>query len=68
MDAEEAVEKGLEVVKKMGYLYATVTKVFYEKGFWIVIVESIVKKFRVKIDAGGKVIEVREIKESKVVS
>jgi|GEM_PF-2661860 hypothetical protein len=62
INAEQAIEKALDVIRKSGWSYALVSEVFQEDGYWIVMVETIVRRMRVKMDAGGNVLEIREVK------
>ena len=64
INAEQAVEKALEIVKKSGWAYAFVSEVFQEGGYWVVMVDILFKRLRIKIDSGGEVLEIREIKPS----
>jgi len=61
-NAEQVIEKALEVVRKSGWTYAVVSEVFQEGGFWIVIVDTIVKRMKIKLDFGGNLVEIREVK------
>lgn len=64
INAEQAVEKALEIMKKSGWTYVLISEVFQEGGYWIVTVDTLIKKLRIKIDSGGNILEIREIKPS----
>lgn len=53
INAEQAVEKALEVMGKGGWSYVVASEAFQEDGYWIVVVETIVREMRVGMDAGG---------------
>ena len=63
INAEQAIEKALEVMKKSGHAYVLASEVFQEGGYWIVIANTLIGRFKIKIDSGGNLVEVREIKQ-----
>jgi len=63
INAEQAIEKALEVMRKSGYAYVFASEVFQEGGYWIVIANTLLGRFKIKIDPGGNLVEVREIKQ-----
>ncbi|MCS7138355.1 MAG: hypothetical protein NZ941_08335 [Candidatus Caldarchaeum sp.] len=60
VDAERAMERAIEVVRKAGWIYVWVTEVKRDGDGWLVRVETLMRKAVVKLDEEGKLLEFRE--------
>lgn len=60
VDAERAMERAIEVVRKAGWIYVWVTEVKRDGDGWLVRVETFMRKAVVKLDEEGKLLEFRE--------